>query len=122
MLLNGARGLFLALSIWSLSASLAHAHSGLQRAEPPVESTVSRAPGEVKLYFLEQLEPAYSSVRVLDEDGLQVDRNDSRVDQSDPLLLRASLQPLESGVYTVVWHVLSIDSHVTEGQFTFRVE
>jgi methionine-rich copper-binding protein CopC len=32
------------------------------------------------------------------------------------------LLPLEHGAYTVIWRVLSVDGHVTEGRFTFRVE
>ena len=55
-----ARGLFLALVAWVLGVGLALAHSGLQRAEPPVESTLKRPPKELKLYFSERLEPAYS--------------------------------------------------------------
>jgi len=117
-----ARGLFLALVAWVLGVGLALAHSGLQRAEPPVESKLKRPPSEVKLYFTERLEPAYSTVRVKDEHGAQVDREDSHVDASNPLLLRATLLPLEHGAYTVIWRVLSVDGHVTEGRFTFRVE
>ena len=97
-------------------------HAVLQRAEPRVESKLKRAPEEVKLYFSERLEPAYSSVRVLAARGLQVDRRDSRVDRTNPVLLRATLPPLSPGAYTVVWRVLSIDADVTEGRFTFRIE
>ena len=103
-----ARGFVLALMAWVLGVGLALGHSGLQRAEPPVESTLRRPPTEVKLYFSERLEPAYSTVRVNDP--------------SNPLLMRVTLQPLEHGTYTVIWRVLSVDSHVTEGRFTFRVE
>ena len=117
-----ARGLFLALVAWVLGFSLALAHSGLQRAEPPVESTLKRPPKELKLYFSERLEPAYSKVRVEDGQGGRVDRDDSRVDRSNPLLLRVTLPPLAPGTYTVIWRVLSVDSHITEGRFTFRVE
>lgn len=117
-----ARGLFLALVAWVLGLSLALAHSGLQRAEPPVESTLKRPPKELKLYFSERLEPAYSRVRVEDGQGARVDRDDSRVDRSNPLLLRVTLPPLAPGTYTVIWRVLSVDSHITEGRFTFRVE
>jgi copper resistance protein C len=117
-----ARGLFLALVAWVLGASLALAHSGLQRAEPPVESTLKRPPKELKLYFSERLEPAYSRARVEDGQGARVDRDDSRVDRSNPLLLRVTLPPLAPGTYTVIWRVLSVDSHITEGRFTFRVE
>ena len=120
--LTWARGLFLALVVWMLGVDLALAHSGLQRAEPPVESKLRRPPSEVKLYFNERLEPAYSAIRVKDDNGAQVDRQDSHVDPSNPLLLRATLQPLEHGAYTVIWRVLSVDGHVTEGRFTFRVE
>lgn len=119
---TSARGLVLALIVWALGAGIAFGHSGLQRAEPPVESTLKRPPSEVKLYFSERLEPAYSTVRVEDGRGVRVDREDSRVDRSNPLLLRATLSPLARGTYTVIWRVLSVDSHVTEGRFTFRVE
>ena len=118
----GARGLALALAGWILAAGVALGHGGLQRTEPPVESTLKRAPDEVKLYFTERLEPAYSSVRVLNDRGAQVDRRDSRVDRSNPVLLRATLPPLPPGTYTVSWRVLSIDADVTEGGFTFRIE
>jgi methionine-rich copper-binding protein CopC len=117
-----ARGLFLALVTWVLGVGLALAHSGLQRAEPPVESTLKRPPKELKLYFSERLEPAYSRVRVEDGQGARVDRDDSRVDRSNPLLLRVTLPPLAPGTYTVIWRVLSVDSHITEGRYTFRVE
>lgn len=117
-----ARGLFLALVAWVLGVGLALAHSGLQRAEPPVESTLKRPPKELKLYFSERLEPAYSRVRVEDGQGARVDRDDSRVDRSNPLLLRVTLPPLAPGTYTVIWRVLSVDSHITEGRFMFRVE
>lgn len=119
---SGARAILLALSVALAGAGVAHAHSGLQRAEPASENTVTRAPEEVRLYFSEQLEPAYSSVRVESAAGEQVDRKDSRVDDSNPLLLRVSLPHLDPGTYTVIWRVLSVDSHVTEGRFHFTVK
>ena len=76
----------------------------------------------MKLYFTERLEPAYSSLRVLDARGEQVDRRDSRVDRANPALLRGTLPPLPTGTYKVLWRVLSIDADITEGAFTFRIE
>ena len=116
------RWLALSVACWVLSANVALGHSGLQRAEPPVDSTLKRPPTEVKLYFTERLEPAYSTVRVEDGQGARVDRDDSRVDRSSPLLMRVTLPPLAPGTYTVIWRVLSVDWHITEGRFTFRVE
>jgi methionine-rich copper-binding protein CopC len=116
------RSVALALLACVLSVSSAAGHAVLQRAEPRVESKLKRPPEEVRLYFTERLEPAYSTLRVLDARGLQVDRRDSRVDRANPALLRATLPPLPPGIYTVRWRVLSIDADVTEGDFTFRIE
>ena len=115
-------GLALALVTSALMPGIAGGHAVLQRAEPPVESKLGRAPEEVKLYFSERLEPAYSSVRVLNDREAQVDRRDSRIDRANPALLRVTLPPLPPGTYKVVWRVLSIDADVTEGAFTFRIE
>jgi methionine-rich copper-binding protein CopC len=117
-----ARGLFLALVGWSLGVGLARAHSALQRAEPPVESELKWPPSEVKLTFTGRLEAAYSSIRVKDDHGAEVDQQDTGIDPSNPLVLRATLQPLERGAYTVIWRVLSVDGNATEGRYTFRVE
>ena len=111
-----------ALLACMLAASVAAGHAVLQRAEPRVESKLRRSPEEVKLYFSEQIEPAYSSIRVLDDRGVQVDRRDSHVDRANSALLRATLPPLPRGTYTVRWRVLSIDADATEGGFTFRIE
>ena len=117
-----ARRLSLALAACALTTTVAAGHAVLQRAEPRVESKLKRAPDEVKLYFTERLEPAYSAFRVLNDQGVQVDRRDSRVDRANPALLRATLPPLRPGTYRVQWRVLSIDGDVTEGAFTFRIE
>jgi methionine-rich copper-binding protein CopC len=119
---TSARRLGLALAACALTTSIAAGHAVLQRAEPRVESKLKRAPDEVKLYFTERLEPAYSAFRVLNDQGEQVDRRDSRVDRTNPALLRATLPPLRPGTYKVQWRVLSIDGDVTEGAFTFRIE
>jgi methionine-rich copper-binding protein CopC len=110
------------LVAWLLTASVAAGHAILQRTEPLIESKLKRSPDEVKLYFTERLEPRYSSLRVLNAEGQQVDRRDSRVDRANPALLRATLPALPAGTYTVLWRVLSIDADVTEGSFTFRIE
>jgi len=120
---NGrARRVGLALAVCTLTASAAAGHAVLQRTEPRVDSTLRRAPDEVKLYFTERLEPAYSSVRVVDAGGAQVDRRDGHVDRSNPVLLRATLPPIPAGTYRVIWRALSIDADVTEGDFAFRLE
>lgn len=101
--------------------STASAHGVLERTEPRGGSTVKSAPPQVRLQFTGAIEPAYSQVRVLDGGGRRVDLGDSRVDPDNRALLRVSLPELPPGRYKVAWRVLSIDSHVTEGDFTFRI-
>jgi len=119
---TSARRFGLALVACIVTGTPAAAHAVLQQAEPRVESTLKRAPEEVRLYFSERLEPAYSTIRVMNDHGTQVDRRDSHVDRANPVLLRASVPPLPPGTYKVIWRVLSIDADVTEGGFTFRIE
>lgn len=103
-------------------AEPAAAHAFLDHALPAVGSTVHASPHDVRLWFTEQLEPAFSRVRVLDASGKEVDAGDSHVDPSDATVLTASLPALPPGSYKVVWRVVSVDTHVTEGDFTFDVK
>ena len=99
----------------------ARAHAFLDRAEPRVGSTVRAAPTQVRLWFTERLEPAFSRVQVVSERGERVDRADAGVDPDNGALLRVSLAPIPPGRYKVIWRVVSMDTHVTEGTFTFKV-
>ncbi len=105
-----------------IGANGASAHAFLDRADPAVGSAVTVSPKEVRLWFTEELESAFSTLHVVDGAGHTVDGGDGRVDASDPTLLRVSLRALPPGTYRVIWRVLSVDSHTTEGDFTFDVK
>ena len=96
-------------------------HAFLKRAEPSVGSTVQTSPGEVRIWLSEKIDPALSTIQVFDASGKQVDKNDLHPDRSNQSTLRVSLLPLHAGTYKVVWRVVSTDTHVTKGNFTFRV-
>jgi methionine-rich copper-binding protein CopC len=97
------------------------AHAFLKDAAPGVGSTVQTSPSEVRIRFTESIEPAFSSIQVLDASGKEVDKRDLYLDRSDHALLHVSLPRLGAGIYKVVWRVVSVDTHVTNGSFTFRV-
>ena len=97
------------------------AHAFLRDAEPAVGSTVQTSPKEVRIRFTENVEPAFSSIQVFDASGKEVDKRDVHLDRSDRALLHVSLPRLAAGIYKVVWRVVSVDTHVTNGNFTFRV-
>jgi copper resistance protein C len=101
-----------------MSGTTAEAHAFLDHAEPRVGSTVPAAPRELSLSFTQKLEPAFSSVEVSDGNGARVDLGRPSVSAS---VMRVRLKQLSAGTYRVRWHVLSVDTHTTEGSFTFQV-
>ena len=112
---------FLALAATPLLVPPARAHAFLDHAVPAVGSSVKGSPAQVKLWFTQQLEPAFSTIQVLDRSGKRVDKADVKVDPAEPTVLQVSLPALAPGSYRVTWRVLSVDTHVTEGDFTFDV-
>jgi methionine-rich copper-binding protein CopC len=113
--------LVLSISLLLLSASLAGAHAFLDRAEPKVGSVVKVAPNEIKAWFTQKLVIAFTDIQVLDAAGKEVDKHDKRLDKSDQALLIVSIPPLKPGKYKVVWKAVSVDTHVTHGDFTFEI-
>ncbi len=116
----------IAVAVASLSLTLAagtaaFAHAELKQSQPPVGDSVSTVPTEVTLKFSERLESTFTSVVVRNAVGKRVDKADGHIDQKDRTVLRASLQPLQPGIYIVVWRALTTDTHRTEGAFIFRV-
>jgi copper resistance protein C len=97
------------------------AHAFLQHSEPGVGSTVQASPTEIRIRFTENIEAAVSSIQVFDASGKEVDKRDLHLDRSDHALLHVSLPRLGAGIYKVVWRVVSVDTHVTNGSFTFRI-
>jgi copper resistance protein C len=115
------RKIFVLLALLALIASPAGAHAFLDHANPGVGSSLSTAPTTISIWFTQELEPAFSTIEVRDQSGNRVDAGDAAVDASDPTILRATLKPLPPGTYKVAWRVVSVDTHSTEGTFTFRV-
>jgi methionine-rich copper-binding protein CopC len=96
----------------------ARAHAFLDHASPLVGSTAQTAPHEVALFYTQNLEAAFSTVEVTDASGARVDQGKPQISGST---MRIGLKPIGPGSYRVRWHVLSVDTHTTEGSFTFHV-
>jgi methionine-rich copper-binding protein CopC len=103
----------------ALSPVAALAHAMLDRASPKVGSSSPTAPREVVLWFTEKLEPAFSTIEVHSSDGSVVSSGKARVQAGNEL--HVALKALGPGAYKVIWHVLSVDTHRTQGDFSFRV-
>jgi len=104
-----------------LDPGAAYAHAFLDHADPRVGNTVKTSPRTVSLWFTQNLESTFSAIEVLDSNGARMNAGKAVVDASDCQLLRVPVKALPAGNYKVKWHVLSVDTHTTEGNFTFHV-
>jgi methionine-rich copper-binding protein CopC len=96
----------------------AHAHAMLDHADPRVGSIVNAAPHEVSLSFTQNLEPAFSTMEVTGPSGQRMDEGEPRIDGN---VMRVPVRADQPGTYRVKWRVLSVDTHTTEGAFSFKV-
>jgi copper resistance protein C len=96
----------------------AAAHAMLDHAEPRVGNKVAAMPRELTLWFTQKLEAAFSTITVTDPAGKRVDSGKTRVSGSQ---MSVSLHPGGAGTYRVIWRVISVDAHTTDGSFTFQV-
>ena len=112
----------IATTVFLALQSSAWAHAFLDHAEPKVGSTIGSVPTEMKLWFTQKLEPAFSTLEVQDAQGKEVDRKDAHLDAKDKTLFLVSLPPLPAGTYQVIWHAVSVDTHKTQGHFEFTIK
>jgi len=115
------RRFILAVLLAGLGGGQALAHARLLHANPKVGSTVMVAPAELQLVFSEAIDPAASKVSVAGPAGpvatgaLSLDPRDRKTVHV-PLVGR-----LAPGRYTVRWGMTSVDTHHTDGDFTFKI-
>jgi len=105
------------LLLW-LATGEAAAHAFLDHAEPRVGNKVATAPREVTLWFTQKLETAFSTITVTNPAGQRVDTGKTRVSGNQ---MSISLRSGGAGTYRVNWRVLSVDTHTTDGNFSFQV-
>jgi methionine-rich copper-binding protein CopC len=112
---------FLTIVLLFVGLNAAKAHAFLDHADPRVGGTVHGSPPVLTLWFTEELEGAFSKVRVMDAQGNEVDKKDAQVDPTRKAVMSVSLPVLPPGTYKVVWSAVAVDTHHTTGSFTFTV-
>lgn len=115
-----AAAVFLELAVTSLS-SVAGAHALLQQASPAVGGSVASSPSAIELHFSEGVEARYSQVSVSGPGGAVAVSRPANGGGKSTLVVKPG-QPLKPGRYRVHWSVLSVDTHRTEGSFSFSVQ
>ena len=114
----------LALLMAFLLPLTASAHAILLRSDPAQDAELSVAPQQVRMWFSEDLNPAFSTAVVVNQTNQRVDKADAHVTSTDPREMDVSLSPnLPPAVYVVVWRTDSADDgHILRGSFLFTIK
>lgn len=107
----------------SLTASPVFAHAHLQQQTPAANSEVTPAPQTLTLNFSEGIEPGFSGVTLTGPEKRIIPVGKAVRNEKDSTQLVIPLsETLGDGLYTVEWHVVSVDGHKTKGQYQFSVK
>jgi copper transport protein len=97
-------------------------HAFVINSSPSQSGSIAASPQQIDVFFSEPVDLRYSSLKVLDSNGKQVDKGDVGYLQNDESQLTVSVPLLKDGTYTVSTNVLSqIDGHVTDNAFVFAI-
>lgn len=107
--------------ILAAGPTLALAHAHLDTASPSGTVVEATAPTEIVLGFTERLELSLAVIEVTDAAGTRVDDGAVRSVGDDGHTIAIGLKPLGPGTYLVSWAVTSVDTHRSEGSYSFVV-
>lgn len=102
------------------AAGQAQAHAQLESANPSVGGAVAGSPSTVRLEFSEGVEARYSHVSITGPGGTVPVSSPSNGGGKSSLVVKVG-RKLQPGSYHVSWSVVSVDTHKTQGSFSFTV-
>lgn len=118
------------LNIWLYAAALlaiglsnpmsAWAHSFPAQETPSAGQKVATPPSEIVIKFDAPIEKLFAKLEVTGADGQNLAAGAPQV-TDDGIRLLVKVPALKPGDYTVKWAVVGIDTHHTEGSYTFTV-
>ena len=124
----------LALCLLLLFPGVASAHAILLHSDPAKDAVLRVAPNQVRMWFSEDLNPAFSTASVIDASnttassvnaaGHRVDNRDAHVSPGNSKEMDVTLPPnLPPAAYLVLYQTDSAeDGHILRGSFLFFVQ
>jgi methionine-rich copper-binding protein CopC len=100
---------------------IAWAHSFPEQENPAAGATLAAPPAQVSIKYDAPIEKLFDSLQVLDSTGQDKAAGSPEV-SSDGYQLSVPVATLTPGDYTVKWRVVCVDTHHTEGSYTFTVK
>jgi copper resistance protein C len=108
------------LAIVLSSPIMATAHSFPEQETPSAGQKIALPPPEVVIKFDAPIEKLFAKLEVTGADGQNLAVGTPQVSE-DGILLSVKVPALKPGDYTVKWAVVCIDTHHTQGSYTFTV-
>lgn len=105
-----------------ISPSRVFAHAAMVSSEPGRRAVLAVLPREIRLCFNESVEAGFSTVGLADAAGNSITLVAPVRDSKKPSCLVVPLPELPNGAYTVKYRVLSVDGHVVDYGYGFRLE
>ena len=103
-----------------LFAGPAFGHVDLESSSPADGAVVTQVPELIELRFTSEAVPAGDGLVLADGDGVDIDVS---VSQPEPTVVHVvPVEPLDNGVYGVLWTMKAGDAHPKSGTFTFQVD
>jgi copper resistance protein C len=98
----------------------AWAHSFPEKENPPAGAKVASPPSEVVIDFDAPIEKLFAKLEVTGADGVNQAVGTPQI-SDDGIRMSVKVGALKPGDYTVKWAVVGIDTHHTNGSYTFTV-
>ncbi|RTL84251.1 MAG: copper resistance protein CopC [Hyphomicrobiales bacterium] len=116
-----ARVLSMMLPMILLAGSVAHAaaHASLLSSAPAPGAVVAGGEVSIELRFDSRLDPRFSQLKLVREDGAAAVLRIEAGGPSDAL--KATGTGLREGRYRLHWQVLGVDGHASRGDVAFQV-
>ena len=115
-----AAALLAMLLALSCMARQATAHSFPEEQHPAAGQTLNAAPSEIRIKFDAPIEKLFAKLQVLGPDGKDHVVGAPQI-SADGIELTSKVEALKPGDYTVKWAVVCVDTHHTEGSYSFTV-
>ena len=112
-------GTLLALVVGVTAA--ASAHSFPEQENPPAGAMLTEPPTQITIKYDAPIEKLFASLEVLNSAGQNEAVGEPQV-SPDGWKLSVPVNKLQPGEYTVQWRVVCIDTHHTQGSYSFTVE
>ncbi len=108
-----------AVLLGSVSQLYAHAH--LAQSQPAEDAVLNKSPEIISIEYTEALELGLSKLVLVDESGATVETGKPEHVGGNTKTLAIKPPVLKAGTYKVEWGAASVDTHRTEGAFTFKI-